>query len=82
MSGFLCIILVLIWGNFVFISHFQLAGDDVGAHLCCQWQLLFAQGWVPGLPWQQAHHLSVTERFVFITVWKCDWAPQGVPSSP
>lgn len=28
-----------------------------------------SQPHIPSLAWQQAHHLSVTERFVFVTVW-------------
>lgn len=28
----------------------------------------FSQGWIACLPWQQAHHLLVTKRFVFVTV--------------
>lgn len=48
----------------------------------CQRLLVFSQGWIACLPWQQAHHLLVTERFVFVTVWWCDWVPQGALASP
>ena len=48
------------------------------------WACQLAAGFQSGLdclvfPGNKPHHLLVTERFVFVTVWWCDWGPQWCP---